>query len=159
MGEAETGDLQALAESPTLAVDLLPSLFEDQDDLVRENAMSTYARRVYRAHNILDVSKGENGNSLTWKFKFRTYPDDSPARTGLLITAKNISRSRTKLWLIFGAVEGGARRRHGSSGVAHCANRTTRRRRLVVEDGPNLRKAHRDELKAINVKFVNCFGI
>ena len=28
---------------------------------------------------------------LTWKFKFRTYPDDSPVRTGLLVTAKNIS--------------------------------------------------------------------
>ena len=66
-GEAESGDLQALAESPTLAVDLLPSLFEDDDDKVRENAMSTYARRVYRAHNILEVSKGETGNSMTWK--------------------------------------------------------------------------------------------
>ena len=154
-GEAESGDLQALAESPTLAVDLLPSLFEDDDDKVRENAMSTYARRVYRAHNILEVSKGETGNSMTWKFKFRTYPDDSPVRTGLLVTAKNISEVEQN----FGSYLAQLKAAHGDAKgppVLHIAQTEQ------PDDGDWSLKMdqvcakHKEELKALNVKFVNC---
>lgn len=53
-GTAEPGDKQALVESPTLAVDLLPSLFTDEESHVRDAAMEVYVKRVYRAHHVLD---------------------------------------------------------------------------------------------------------
>jgi acetyl-CoA carboxylase / biotin carboxylase 1 len=151
-GEVSEGDMISLSESPTLAVDLLPSLFVDEDESVRENAMSVYARRVYRAHNILDVKMGDK--ALIWKFKFRTYPDDSPVRTGLLVTAKNMAEVEAN----FGSYIAKLKEAHGDATgppVLHIAQTEQ------PDDGEWSLKMdqvcikHKDELKALNVKFVN----
>ena len=82
-GNSDAGDLDALALSPTLAVDLLPSVFVDQDQKAREAALEVshfllvvaciirrvcivsrgsrshgpqvYIKRIYRAHRLLSV--------------------------------------------------------------------------------------------------------
>jgi len=94
-GGDQAGDRQALVESPTLAVDLLPSLFDDQDTAVRAIAVEVYVRRVYRAHNILslEVLQGHPANQaakaqllVNWRFQFKdTPPRDSPVRFGTLL--------------------------------------------------------------------------
>jgi acetyl-CoA carboxylase/biotin carboxylase 1 len=100
-GSAEPGDRQALVESPTLAVDLLPSLLEDADPSVRATAAEVYVRRVYRAHNILslEVKQGADagvpgGASLVvqWRFQFKdTPPRDSPVRVGTMVVVPELS--------------------------------------------------------------------
>jgi acetyl-CoA carboxylase/biotin carboxylase 1 len=99
-GSAPAGDRTALVESPTLAVDLLPSLLEDADADVRATAAEVYVRRVYRAHNILtlEVLQGDaaaaSGGSLVvhWRFQFKdTPPRDSPVRFGTLVLLQEMS--------------------------------------------------------------------
>lgn len=49
----------------------------------RSAALETYMRRVYRAHEILDISVGVDGDEATvdWSFRFRdTSPKDSPVK-------------------------------------------------------------------------------
>jgi len=96
-GSLPPGDKQALVESPTLGVDLLPSLFEDADPSVCAMAAEVYVRRVYRAHNVLslDVLQGNAAASatggksrlvVTWRFQFKdTPPRESPVRFGTLV--------------------------------------------------------------------------
>lgn len=83
------GDLAAIVESPTLAVDLLPSLFEDPDMEVRKRAVETYVRRVYRAHNMLSLevntAPGFCKLLVTFAFQFKDTPRrESPVRYGCL---------------------------------------------------------------------------
>ena len=80
-------DLSKLAVSSSLSagVDLLTSLFDDADDAVRKAALEVYVRRVYRAHNILDIAVDTDKGTVAWKFQFRDTPaDQSPVRSGLL---------------------------------------------------------------------------
>ena len=55
-GNVQAGDLQSLVESPTLAVDLLPALFSDSDEKVQDASLEVYAKRVYRAHNVISTA-------------------------------------------------------------------------------------------------------
>ena len=74
-GTAEAGDLKGLIESPTLAVDLLPSLFVDNDAVVADAALEVYTKRVYRAHNVIstDIVRADGLDSMNFKFQFNTY--------------------------------------------------------------------------------------
>ena len=92
---------------------------------------------------------------MTWKFKFRTYPDDSPVLTGLLVTAKNISEVEQN----FGSYLAQLKAAHGDAKcppVLHIAQTEQ------PDDGDWSLKMdqvcakHKEELKALNVKFVNC---
>lgn len=69
-----SADLVALSKSMTLSagVDLLTSLFTDEDADVRSAAAEVYIRRVYRAHRIESISVEETNGRLTctWSFNF-----------------------------------------------------------------------------------------
>ncbi|CAM9423058.1 unnamed protein product [Ascophyllum nodosum] len=81
---------EQMAVSPSLSagVDLLTSLFDDADPSIRAAALETYIRRVYRAHEILNIAvDAEEGGkmSVEWSFRFRdTSPQKSPIRYGQL---------------------------------------------------------------------------
>jgi hypothetical protein len=76
--------------SPTLGVDLLPSVFMDKKIEVGMRALEVYVRRVYRSHNVetLEISEqfaGDGvGNVAAWTFRFRdSPPDEAPLRAGV----------------------------------------------------------------------------
>ncbi|CAN0026974.1 unnamed protein product, partial [Sphacelaria rigidula] len=80
IGSANPAQL-ALSPSLSVGVDLLTSLFDDEDTAIRAAALETYMRRVYRAHEILDISVDFEGDSMAvdWSFRFRDVPaDQSP---------------------------------------------------------------------------------
>ena len=82
-------DLEALAKSATLSagVDLLTSLFDDDEESVRAAAIEVYIRRVYRAHKIIDLSVKEMNGRMTcfWTFTFANVKaEDSIPRYGML---------------------------------------------------------------------------
>lgn len=88
---------QSIVESPTLAVDLLPSLFEDPDMEVRTRAVETYVRRVYRAHNMLslevDTAPGFCKLLVKFSFQFRDTPARlSPVRYGVLALVDDLKQ-------------------------------------------------------------------
>lgn len=103
------GDRQALVESPTLAVDLLPSLLEDADPAVAAAAAEVYVRRVYRAHNILSLEVLQGGAAcaaggaecrllVNWRFQFKdTPPRASPVRFGALAVLPSLGAAPTAL--------------------------------------------------------------
>jgi acetyl-CoA carboxylase/biotin carboxylase 1 len=66
-------DLVSLSKSATLSagVDLLTSLFADEDAAVRRAAMEVYVRRVYRAHRMKSLSVGEKDGNLVCDFTFQ----------------------------------------------------------------------------------------
>jgi len=65
-------DLVALSQSPTISagVDLLTSLFGDNDAAVRSAAVEVYVRRVYRAHRVEDLVVSENNGRITCSWIF-----------------------------------------------------------------------------------------
>eukprot|EP00958_Prasinococcus_capsulatus_P024488 scaffold3827_cov394-Prasinococcus_capsulatus_cf.AAC.7 len=84
-GNVTAGDLDAIVESPTLAVDLLPSLFKDPD--VGHQALQIYTKRMYRAHQILHVETTPAETEVPtcyWEFQYDTPQKDSPVRRGIM---------------------------------------------------------------------------
>jgi acetyl-CoA carboxylase/biotin carboxylase 1 len=75
-------DLVFLSKSTTLSagVDLLTSLFADEDKAVKEAAVEVYIRRVYRAHRISNLSIGEMNGNLVCDFTFQ-FSDVEPAQS------------------------------------------------------------------------------
>jgi len=95
-------DLDKLAKSATLSagVDLLTSLFQDEDVNVRTLALEVYIRRVYRAHRILDIAVSENDGQMQCKFSFRfaDIPENkSIVRHGLLSVVSSSGDIQTAL--------------------------------------------------------------
>jgi acetyl-CoA carboxylase/biotin carboxylase 1 len=93
LAESST-DLAALSKSPTLSagVDLLTSLFSDEDTSVREAALEVYIRRVYRAHRVSNVKVQENKGrvSCTFSFQFADVEQSkAPVREGILTVLKS----------------------------------------------------------------------
>ena len=60
----------------SLSVDSLSELFNDPDAKVRDAAREVYVRRVYRAHNFIEVKQSESDGVATvhWKFQLRDSP-------------------------------------------------------------------------------------
>lgn len=86
---AEDANLITISTDPTLSagVDLLTSLFGDEDKTVREHAIEVYVRRVYRAHRITSLEVEESNGHLTcrWTFSHADVPTKSAvARQGLM---------------------------------------------------------------------------
>mmetsp|Transcript_26894 Transcript_26894/g.75704 ORF Transcript_26894/g.75704 Transcript_26894/m.75704 type:complete len:1855 (+) Transcript_26894:1371-6935(+) len=164
-GNSDAGDLDALALSGTLAVDLLPSLFVDQDQKAREAALEVYIKRIYRAHRLLDIevsSPEDLQSSAKWTFQYRLNPLSSPIRTGLLrVTVKDQMESALKAML--------ADLRSSASGTMGDVSRFPLDvLHLVVYDAedqeaddmmPMLLASYRDEMKALGVKFVNLVAL
>jgi len=72
----------------SVSVDLIPELFKHKDEKVRMAAREVYVRRVYRSHNIQEVtqSESEDGTAIIkWKFALRDLPvNEAPVRYGSL---------------------------------------------------------------------------
>lgn len=86
---SDDADLAALSQSSTLSagVDLLTSLFTDEDKAVRDAAIEVYVRRVHRTYRITDLSVTEiDGRATcTWTFEFADVAvKDSVPRKGVL---------------------------------------------------------------------------
>lgn len=95
-------DLVLLSKSTTLSagVDLLTSLFDDEDKAVKEAAVEVYIRRVYRAHRISNLTIGEMNGNLVCDFTFQ-FSDVEPAqsvdRQGHLCVLPSLSGLNTDL--------------------------------------------------------------
>ena len=98
-GTAEAGDLKSLIESPTLAVDLLPSLFVDSDADVADAALEVYTKRVYRAHNVIstDIVRVDGLDSMNFKFQFNTHPEESPLRFGVMVVTSTLETAKLQM--------------------------------------------------------------
>ena len=76
-GNVQASDLQSLAVADASGRLLLPS--SDSDEKVQDASLEVYAKRVYRAHNVIStaVSRDDGMTSIAWNFKFNTFPDES----------------------------------------------------------------------------------
>eukprot|EP00959_Pyramimonas_sp_CCMP1952_P104351 2180923-Pyramimonas_sp.AAC.3 len=102
-GGVQDSSIDALVTSPTLGVDLLPSLFADKKEEVAARAMEVFLRRVYRAHHIQELSiypgaETEPGKpveplwSADFTFRFRdTPPAEAPLRRGKWLVVQNLA--------------------------------------------------------------------
>ena len=89
-------DLVKLSKSTTLSagVDLLTSLFNDDDADIRSAALEVYVRRVYRAHRVLDLKTEDIDGRLTCSFTFQfadVEQSAAPIRQGLLSVIPSMS--------------------------------------------------------------------
>ncbi|CAJ1961615.1 unnamed protein product [Cylindrotheca closterium] len=89
-------NLVKLSKSTTLSagVDLLTSLFSDEDRAVKEAAIEVYVRRVYRAHRISDLTISETDGKLVCDFTFQftdVEPSNSVDRRGHLSVLPSLS--------------------------------------------------------------------
>ena len=91
--------MKGLIESPTLAVDLLPSLFVDNDAVVADAALEVYTKRVYRAHNVIstDIVRADGLDSMNFKFQFNTYPEESPLRFGIMVVTSTLEQAKSQM--------------------------------------------------------------
>jgi len=89
-------DLVELSQDVTLSagVDLLTSLFADDDETVRKAAIEVYVRRVYRAFIITDLDVQDSDGRTTCSFTYR-FSDvteaESVSRSGMLSVVEGIS--------------------------------------------------------------------
>mmetsp|Transcript_29822 Transcript_29822/g.41220 ORF Transcript_29822/g.41220 Transcript_29822/m.41220 type:complete len:2214 (+) Transcript_29822:130-6771(+) len=96
-GKGMDTSLDALAVSPTLGVDLLPSLFMDKKSEVSNRALEVFVRRVYRAHHVevLTIEQPPANSTLgeiaEFKFRFRdSEPSEAPLRAGMLVVVPTL---------------------------------------------------------------------
>jgi len=120
------GDLDTLSKSPTLSagVDLLTSLFADDDATVRDSAIEVYVRRVYRAHVVSDlkVEEVEGRATCIWTSSFADVPMDSVMpRKGVLTVVPKASDIAGALPEILAGVGSGFDGEKGPLNVVHIA--------------------------------------
>ena len=158
---APAGDLQSLVESPTLAVDLLPSLFADKDEKVQNAAFEVYAKRVYRAHNVLSSSVSREGGmtSVSWNFKFNTFPDESPLRCGLLARVDTLAEAKEKFPAMLARLESNIKTAGASTdkqiNVLHVAICKQNADAGMPSDLEAFIATQKSKLEALGIKFVN----
>jgi len=104
-GKESGNSIDSLVTSPTLGVDLLPSLFADKKEEIASRALEVFLRRVYRAHHIesLEISAGEESEpaageavkplrSADFTFRFRdTPPAEAPLRRGKWLVVQSLA--------------------------------------------------------------------
>lgn len=169
-GSAPKGDLQALVESPTLAVDLLPSLFEDSDVVVHRAALEVYVKRVYRAHNMLALNTTEQDGDcpmlVKWSFRFRDTPVDiSPVRYGMLAVLKDMRDLREHMPKVLEAYRESLQVHCPSDvdlatwvdpvNVLHIAMNSEDNNTDIASQVFELLQPYKSELVKLGVKFVN----
>jgi len=123
-------DLSTLSKSPTLSagVDLLTSLFNDEDAAVRAAAVEVYIRRVYRAHRIENISVTESNGRITctWTFSFADIEvSESVDRIGMLSVIKSYETLEGDLPSIldeFGAMAVDSSAANGPINILHIAS-------------------------------------
>jgi len=159
-GDEVFGDLQSVVESPTLAVDLLPSLFTGEDAEVRNNALEVYLKRVYRAYDTLSVKTEDDGGvvSTSWKFKFNTPPLESPEREGMLAVLSNEDEVEAKLPTLLERFEshlGAASGERAPINVLHLALCDQGEDPALAERMQAVMEAAKPKFEELGVKFVN----
>ena len=150
-------DLDRLSKSATLSagVDLLTSLFNDEDANVRTRATETYIRRVYRAHRILDISVDEVDGKIQckWSFRFADVPEsDSVVRYGFLqvVDSESLSDQLPTVLSTFGS---GLPESDGSvpANVLHIVSDDGQK----VEDVESALETNQKELNMLGIRTVN----
>jgi len=159
-GSTKPGDLQSLVESPTLAVDLLPVLFKDKDAKVQDAALEVYCKRVYRAHNVIStqVQRDDAMTSISWNFKFNTYPDESPLRCGLLARVNNLADAKERFPAILAQLESSIKQagaQNDQMHVLHIAMSQQEASASLPGDMEAYIATQKPKLEALGVKFVN----
>jgi acetyl-CoA carboxylase/biotin carboxylase 1 len=153
-------DLDKLSKSTTLSagVDLLTSLFKDDDKNVRSKALEVYVRRVYRAHRILDINVEEVEGSMqcSWTFRFADVPETAGVtRKGffsIVSKDKNLKDEMPKILSKFGSTLGNS---EGSSlgpvNVVHISTDELK----SLEEIESVFSSHEKELNMLGVRTVN----
>ena len=158
-GTAEAGDLKCLSESPTLAVDLLPSLFTDADAEVADASLEVYTKRVYRAHNVIstNIVRDDGLTSMNFKFQFNTYPEESPLRSGVLALSTTLDAAKASMPAILDRLAA-----HVGDGpadtpvhVLHVALSAQGEDSALAERCAAALSEHRGRMAELGVKFVN----
>jgi len=164
----EGTDVDSLVTSPTLAVDLLPSLFLEKRE-VANRALEVYVRRVYRAHNvetlrIEEAAKDSTGlgSMADWTFRFRdSPPTEAPLRAGMLAVVNEVGDVADNLDAVLEKYE------KVLADYADCAGRdppvnvlhftvmgTTDGETVIDKVGSKL-SAEEDRLRALGIRMVN----
>lgn len=158
-GTAEAGDLKSLSESPTLAVDLLPSLFVDEDVVVADAALEVYTKRVYRAHNVIstDIIREDGLDSMNFKFQFSTYPEESPLRFGIMVVTSTLEKAKEQMPSILDRL---AAHIDGASTdtpihVLHLALSSQAEDSTLPDRCAAVLSEHRGRMAELGIKFVN----
>jgi len=158
-GTAEAGDLQSLIESPTLAVDLLPSLFVDKEGDVADAALNVYTKRVYRAHQIIstNIVRADCLDSMNFKFQFNTYPDESPLRCGVMVVTSTLERAEEQMSAIFDRLANhiGDAPKDTPIHVIHIALSGQAEDATLADRCAAVLGEHRGRMAELGVKFVN----
>jgi len=159
-GTFDPGDKQALVESPTLAVDLLPSLFTDEEKHVRDAAMEVYVKRVYRAHHVHDTHcQNENGLiSVAWSFQFNTPPAESPVRHGMLFLLDTVEDLPLQLSSVLDRFErylNHPQEKQEPINVLHIALAQQGDRSELSYECSDYLQEHYSRMQRLGVKFVN----
>jgi acetyl-CoA carboxylase/biotin carboxylase 1 len=160
--QAEDSDLVTLATDPTLSagVDLLTSLFDDEDSAVRNRAVEVYIRRVYRAHRILSMNVEEIDGRLTamWSFNHADVPGKKAVvRQGLLSVIPNAKDLKSSLPGIIKEASGFFTKddQNGLVNVLHIA--TTEESDATVADMQDAFQSQKGELGMLGVRIANIF--
>ena len=158
-GSVEAGDLKCLSESPTLAVDLLPSLFVDSDVAVADAALEVYTKRVYRAHDVIstEIVREKDLTSMNFKFQFNTYPEESPLRSGVLAVSTTLEEAKTQIPAILDrlAAHIGDAPKDTPVHVLHIALSAQPEDGTLAERCGAALSEHRGRMAELGVKFVN----
>mmetsp|Transcript_69508 Transcript_69508/g.77743 ORF Transcript_69508/g.77743 Transcript_69508/m.77743 type:complete len:2082 (-) Transcript_69508:1966-8211(-) len=93
-------DLTKLSKSSTLSagVDLLTSLFDDDDEAIRKAALEVYVRRVYRAHRIKALTVSDSAAVCDFTFQFSDVEAaDAVDRQGRLCIVQSLENLKDDL--------------------------------------------------------------
>jgi acetyl-CoA carboxylase/biotin carboxylase 1 len=158
-GTAEAGDLKSLIESPTLAVDLLPSLFVDTDAAVADAALQVYTKRVYRAHNVIstDIVRANGLDSMNFKFQYNTYPEESPLRCGVMAVTSSLEQAQAQMPAILDRLANhiGEAPKDTPIHVLHIALSSQAEDTTLADRCAAVFSEHRGRMAELGVKFVN----
>jgi len=157
----------AIASSRKLSVsvDLLSELFDHNDEKVARAALEVYVRRVYRAHDIVDVTFDtvDGIQLIKWKFTLRDLPDqEAPVRFGMLAVVDKAADVSGKLsGLLEHLKTAGANAPDGSDMLNTFHLAINERTRVPADAGAYATtlaadlKAQKDTLRSLGVRHVN----
>jgi len=106
-------DLSLLSKSSTLSagVDLLTSLFDDENQAIRKAAIEVYVRRVFRAHRINTLSVSDSADSCDFTFQFSDVEAaaavDRQGRLSIVQSMKNLENELPEILDSYSQAAGG----------------------------------------------------
>lgn len=146
-------DLTELALSPTLSagVDLLTYLMSDEDSKVSAAAAECYVRRLYRAHNMKDVTVTDTG--VTFSYKYSEVPEaESVLRSGILSVVSSADKLGEELPTILDSLSASVAGKDTVVGSVHLVVENVGADVAAVESAL---ASKADDLKKLGVQTVN----